>query len=55
VLGLGLAIGLSVAITWLGLGIGFYSAYPLGFWITTIAFGTFVLAHAGRALAGALR
>lgn len=55
VAGLCLAVALSLAITWLGLGVGFYSTYPLGFWITTIAFGSFVLAHAGRAAVAALR
>lgn len=48
VAGLCLAIAVALLVTWLGLGIGFYSSYPLGFWITTIAFGAYALAHAGR-------
>jgi zinc/manganese transport system permease protein len=51
VAGLGLAIAIAILVTWLGLGIGFYSSYPLGFWITTIAFAVYVLAHGGRRIA----
>jgi zinc/manganese transport system permease protein len=32
-----LAIVFALLITWLGLGIAFYSPYPVGFWITAIA------------------
>jgi zinc/manganese transport system permease protein len=41
-----LSVGLAVLITWLGLGIAYYSPYPIGFWITTVAFAVFVLARA---------
>jgi len=46
-----LSVGLAVAIAWLGLGIAYYSPYPIGFWITTFAFATFVIAR-GVATAG---
>jgi zinc/manganese transport system permease protein len=55
VLGLGIAIAVGLAITWLGLGIAYYSTYPVGFWITTVAFGAFVAAKITRTLAGATR
>jgi zinc/manganese transport system permease protein len=55
VAGLALAIAVALGVTWLGLGIGFYSSYPLGFWITTVAFAGYVLAHAGRGLVRVLR
>jgi zinc/manganese transport system permease protein len=55
VAGLCLAIAVGLIVTWLGLGIGFYSSWPLGFWITTIAFGGYVLAHAGRFVVRTLR
>ena len=35
---------------WLGLGIAYFSIYPVGFFVTTIGFGLYVLAAAGRAI-----
>jgi zinc/manganese transport system permease protein len=43
-----LAIGLALAITWLGLAIAYYSPYPVGFWITTIAFVAYLGARVSR-------
>jgi zinc/manganese transport system permease protein len=56
----GLAAALSVLIalwvTWLGESIAFFSDYPIGFWVTTLAFAAFLLASAYRVLAdGVLR
>ncbi len=48
--GIVLSVVLAVAVTWLGLGIGYFSSYPIGFWITTFAFGVYVLAHAASRL-----
>jgi zinc/manganese transport system permease protein len=45
-----MSVGLAVLITWLGLGVAYYSPYPIGFWITTFAFGVFVLARATNGL-----
>jgi zinc/manganese transport system permease protein len=45
VLGLALSIGIGLLVTWTGLGIAYYSPYPIGFWITSIAFGLFVVAR----------
>jgi zinc/manganese transport system permease protein len=49
VLGLCVSIAIGLAITWLGLAIGYYySGVPFGFWITTIAFAGFVVANGVR-------
>jgi zinc/manganese transport system permease protein len=51
----GLSLVLSVAfallIVWIGLGISYFSIYPLGFFVTTLAFGLYVLALLGRRVA----
>jgi zinc/manganese transport system permease protein len=49
-LGLCVSIVIGLGITWLGLGIGYYSTYPVGFWITTFAFAGYVVARVGRRL-----
>ena len=49
-----LSVGLALAVTWLGLALAYYSRYPIGFYVTTIAFAAFVVASAAPALAGRL-
>jgi zinc/manganese transport system permease protein len=48
----GLSLGLSVAIgllvTWLGLGIAYFSIYPVGFYVTSLSFGLYVLVRLVR-------
>jgi zinc/manganese transport system permease protein len=48
----GLSLALSVAIgllvTWLGLSIAYYSIYPVGFYVTSLAFGLYVLVRLVR-------
>jgi zinc/manganese transport system permease protein len=51
VLGLVLSVVIAVLVTWLGEAIAFFSPYPIGFWVTTLAFGTFLLASVYRLLA----
>jgi zinc/manganese transport system permease protein len=49
---LALAVALAVVTVWLALFVAYYSPYPFGFWLTTIAFGGYVLSYAvtaGRA------
>jgi zinc/manganese transport system permease protein len=41
-----LSAALALSVTWLGLAAGFYSRYPIGFFVTTIAFAAFVVAGA---------
>ena len=50
VLGLVLSILIALVVTWLGEGIAFFSPYPIGFWVTTLAFVAFLLAMMFRAL-----
>jgi len=42
--GLMIATGLAVLVTWVGLGLAYYSPYPVGFWITSIGFAFYVTA-----------
>ncbi len=48
---LALSIAFAVLVAWLGLGIAYFSIYPVGFYITSIAFGLYLLARIGRRLA----
>lgn len=48
--GLALSVGFALAIVWLGLGIAYFSIYPVGFYVTTLAFGLYVLLRAGTAI-----
>jgi zinc/manganese transport system permease protein len=50
-LSLGLTIVLGVLITWLGLSLAYFFGYPVGFYLSTIAFGLYLLARLTRALA----
>lgn len=45
-----LTIAVALAITWLGLGIGYFSVYPVGFFITTFGFAVYLLAATARAV-----
>jgi zinc/manganese transport system permease protein len=49
-LGLTLAVLLAVAVTWLALLGGYYSSYPIGFYLTTFSFVPYVAAGAWRRL-----
>ena len=40
--GLALSIGVALVVTWLGLGVAYYSPYPIGFFVTTFAFAAYV-------------
>jgi zinc/manganese transport system permease protein len=46
--GLLLSVGLALAVAWLGLGIAYFSPYPVGFWVTSLSFGLYVLVRLGR-------
>ncbi len=48
-LGVLLSVLIAILVTWLGEGIAFFSPYPIGFWVTSFAFGAFVLAALYRA------
>jgi zinc/manganese transport system permease protein len=49
--GLALSIVLALLIAWVGEAIAFFSPYPIGFWVTTLGFITFLLATAYRGIA----
>jgi len=50
-----LTVALGLAIVWLGLGISYFSTYPAGFFITTVAFAVYVLARLAAAAAARVR
>jgi zinc/manganese transport system permease protein len=49
--GLALSITLALLITWTGEATAFFSPYPIGFWVTTLGFSTFLLATTYRRIA----
>jgi zinc/manganese transport system permease protein len=51
VAGLAVSTALALLITWIGEAIAFFSPYPIGFWVTTLGFGTFLLAIGYRRIA----
>jgi zinc/manganese transport system permease protein len=44
----GLAVALALVFTWAGLGVAYFTPYPVGFFITSFAFGTYVLVRLAR-------
>jgi len=42
-LGVALSVAIALAVTWVGLALAYYSIYPVGFWITSLAFGLYVV------------
>lgn len=45
--GVALSVALALAVTWIGLALAYFSIYPVGFWITSVAFAVYVVARAG--------
>jgi zinc/manganese transport system permease protein len=43
------SVVIAVAVTWVGIGLAFYSPYPIGFWVSSLAFGIYLLAAGYRA------
>lgn len=48
-LSVGLSILLALLFTWSGLAVGYFTPYPIGFFITSFAFGTYALVRLSRA------
>lgn len=46
--GLAISVGLSLAVTWAGLALAYYTYLPVGFFVTSLAFGAYVVARASR-------
>jgi zinc/manganese transport system permease protein len=49
-----LSAAVAVAVTWLGLTVAYFTPYPIGFWVTTFAFASHVLARLAGLAAGRL-
>jgi zinc/manganese transport system permease protein len=43
-----LSVVFALLVVWVGLGISYFSIYPLGFFVTTLAFGVYLLAQGWR-------
>jgi zinc/manganese transport system permease protein len=52
---LALSVALALLATWAALAAAYWSPYPIGFWLTTLAFVIYLAAVAGRGLAGRSR
>ena len=50
--GLVLAVLIALGVTWLGLGVAYFSPYPVGFWVTSFSFGLYVLVRIAVAATG---
>jgi zinc/manganese transport system permease protein len=48
--GLALSVAFALVIAWLGLAIAYFSIYPVGFYVTTLAFGLYLATRATCAL-----
>ncbi len=44
VLSMTITIGLSIGVTWIGMAAAFFSVYPIGFFVTTVAVAVYVVA-----------
>jgi zinc/manganese transport system permease protein len=49
-----LSVVFALLVTWVGLGISYFSIYPLGFFVTSLGFGLYALAQLGRYMANRL-
>jgi zinc/manganese transport system permease protein len=50
-LSLALSVAIALLVTWLGLAIAYFSVYPVGFYVTSLSFGLYVVVRAWRAVA----
>jgi zinc/manganese transport system permease protein len=53
--GLLLSVAIGLTVTWLGLALAYFYDRPIGFYVTTVAFGAYLLANAWRWILGATR
>jgi zinc/manganese transport system permease protein len=47
-----LSVVIALAVTWLGLALAYFSVYPVGFYVTSLAFALYVFVRVARTLAG---
>jgi len=50
-LGVALSVAIALAVTWFGLALAYFSVYPVGFYVTSLAFALYVCVRVARALA----
>ncbi len=48
-LGLALSVILALVVIWIGLAIAYFSPYPVGFWVTSLSFGLYVVVRLAAA------
>ena len=53
--GMAVAVGLALAVVWLGIASAYYLRYPVGFWVSSYGFGAYVVTVAAQALTRAAR
>jgi zinc/manganese transport system permease protein len=46
--GIALSVSIALVVTWLGMGVAYFTVYPIGFFVTTLAFGGYVMVRTGR-------
>jgi zinc/manganese transport system permease protein len=49
-LGIALSVAIALGVTWLGLALAYFSIYPVGFYVTSLAFTLYVLVRLSRAV-----
>jgi len=54
-LGVVLSVAIALVVTWVGLALAYFYDRPVGFFITTLAFGLYLVAHVGRRIARRVR
>jgi zinc/manganese transport system permease protein len=47
--GIAASIVIAIAVTWAGMGLAFFTSYPIGFWVSTFAFAIYLIAAGTRA------
>jgi zinc/manganese transport system permease protein len=50
-LGIALSVAIALAVTWLGLAMAYFSVYPVGFYVTSLSFGLYLVVRLAPALA----
>jgi zinc/manganese transport system permease protein len=53
--GILLSVACALLVTWIGLAAAYFSPYPVGFWVTTMSFGLYVLVRMATARAPLVR
>ncbi|MBO0856265.1 MAG: metal ABC transporter permease [Nocardia sp.] len=41
--GIAASIGIALTATWIGMGLAYFTPYPIGFWVSSVAFATYLL------------